>query len=180
MRPDFHVTWLLPAATALLAAPAAATTYFTVEQAQQRLLPGQTLSPVTVSLTPAQAKAVQQASGVRVRQPVVKVWRAANGGWFYLDQVLGKHEMITYALALDASGAVSGLEIVDYRETYGDAVRNPKWRAQFTGKRHGAVLKLDRDIVNLSGATLSSAHITDGVRRLLATHALVVAKAATR
>jgi Na+-translocating ferredoxin:NAD+ oxidoreductase RnfG subunit len=165
---------LLPT-TALVAAPALATTYFTVEQAQQQMLPGQVMTPVALTLTPAQAKAIEQASGVRVREKALKVWRAANGSWFYVDQVLGKHEFITYALTLDAQGAVSGLEILDYRETYGGAVRNPKWRAQFTGKRNGAPLKLDADIVNLSGATLSSAHITDGVRRLLATHALVVA-----
>jgi len=171
----FHVHWLVLPATALVAAPAAATTYFTVEQAQQQLLPGQALTPVAVTLTPAQAKAIEQASGVRVRENALKVWHAANGGWFYVDQVLGKHELITYALALDAQGAVTGVEILDYRETYGGAVRNPKWRAQFTGKKYGAPLKLDADIVNLSGATLSSAHVTDGVRRLLATHALVVA-----
>ena len=173
-RPD--VRWLLGAASAVVAAPAAATTYFTVEQAQQKLFPGQALAPVPVTLDAAQAAAIQKASGVRVRDRVLRVWHAPNGGWFYLDQVLGKHEMITYAVALDASGAVSGVEILDYRETYGDAIRNPKWRAQFTGKRFGARLKLDQDIVNLSGATLSSAHVTDGVRRLLATHALVVAR----
>ncbi len=26
------------------------------------------------------------------------------------------------------------MEILEYRESYGDEVRNPKWRAQFTGK----------------------------------------------
>ena len=109
MARAFELHWLLPAATALIAAPAGATTYFTLEQAQQQLCPGQTLAPVAITLSAAQAKAVHKASGVRVREPALKVWRAANGGWFYLDQVLGKHEMITYALALDASGAVTGL-----------------------------------------------------------------------
>ncbi|MEP6633151.1 MAG: FMN-binding protein [Luteimonas sp.] len=175
MRRDFEIRWLLSATTLLAAAPAAATTYFTLEQAQQALFPGQVLTPHPVALTPAQSKAVQQASGVHVRSREVKVWRVAGGGWFYLDQVLGKHEFITYALALDAQGAVAGLEILDYRETYGGAIRNPQWRAQFAGKRFGAPIKLDADIVNLSGATLSSAHIADGVRRLLATHALAVA-----
>ncbi len=37
-------------------------------------------------------------------------------------------------------------------------------------------LKLTEDIQNISGATLSSKHITDGVRRLLATYELVLAK----
>ena len=170
-RPD--VRWLVGAAIAVVAAPAAATTYFTVEQAQQKLFPGQSMSAVSLTLDAAQVAAIQKASGTRVRERALRVWRAANGGWFYLDQVLVKHEMITYAVALDAAGAVSGIEILDYRETYGDAIRNPKWRAQFNGKRFGAKIKLDQDIVNLSGATLSSAHVTDGVRRLLATHALV-------
>ncbi|GAB6196010.1 FMN-binding protein [Lysobacter xanthus] len=176
MARRFELQWLLPATAALVAAPVAATTYLSVEQAQQALWPGHALRPVAVTLTPEQAKAVQRASGLRVRDPALRVWQAANGGWFYVDQVLGKHEMITYALAIDAAGAVSGLEILDYRETYGGQVRNPKWRQQFVGKKAGAPLKLDVDIVNLSGATLSSAHITEGVRRLLATHALVVAR----
>ncbi len=87
---------------------------------------------------------------------------------------MGKHEFITYAVALDATGGVKDIEILDYRETYGSEVREPAWRAQFTGKHHGATLKLGDDIRNISGATLSSKHITDGVRRLLATYAIVL------
>lgn len=176
MARHFELQWLLPATAALVAAPAMATTYLSVEQAQRVMFPGQAMRPVAITLTPEQVKAVQKASGLRVRDPALKLWQAANGGWLYVDQVLGKHEMITYALAVDAGGAVSGVEILDYRETYGGQVRNPKWRQQFVGKKAGAPLKLDVDIANLSGATLSSAHVTEGVRRLLATHALVVAR----
>jgi Na+-transporting NADH:ubiquinone oxidoreductase subunit NqrC len=74
---------------------------------------------------------------------------------------------------------VRDVEILDYKESYGDQVRNPAWRAQFTGKRHGAPLKLTSDIKNISGATLSSKHITDGVRRLLSTYAIVLAASAS-
>ena len=168
--------WLLPLSVAAIVAPAQATVYFSLEQAQAQLFPGQILTPSDVTLTPAQIKAIQTAAGERVREPHVRVWKAANGGWFYLDRVLGKHEMITYALALDADGAVTGMEILEYRETYGGAVRNPKWRSQFHGKRHGAQLKLNSDIINLSGATLSCLHVADGTRRILATHALVIAR----
>ena len=76
----------------------------------------------------------------------------------------------------NAIGAVLGVEIMDYRETYGYEVRDAKWRQQFTGKTAAAPLKLDADIKNISGATLSSRHITDGVKRLLATHAITLAK----
>ncbi len=92
--------------------------------------------------------------------------------------MVGKHEFITYAMALDASGAVKGVEILDYRESYGGQVRDAAWRSQFTGKRHGAALKLGGDVRNISGATLSSKHVTDGVRRVLATYAVVLAPGA--
>ncbi len=84
--------------------------------------------------------------------------------------MIGKHEFITYAVGLTSEGAVRGIEIMDYRESYGGQVRDPKWRAQFVGKTKTAPLTLDRDIKNISGATLSSRHLTDGVRRVLALH----------
>ncbi|MBI2517154.1 MAG: FMN-binding protein [Opitutae bacterium] len=165
-----------------LAAPAAlvgstsgyAVTYLTVEQAQAALCPGARLQPVPVKLSPAQQQAISRTSGMRVRQPKLTAWRTPAGDWFLVDEVIGKHEFITYALALSARGEVTGVEILDYRETYGGEIRNPKWRAQFTGKTAADPLKLDTDIRNISGATLSCRHITDGVKRLLATHELVL------
>ena len=169
-----RLTWL--AAGALLATPAAAyaTTYMTVSQAQAAMFPGMTLAPDTITLTDAQVAAIQRDSGVHVLSKTVQAWRAPNGGWFIADEVVGKHEFITYAVAIDASGAVKDVQILDYKESYGDQVRLPGWRAQFVGKRHGAALQLDHDIKNISGATLSSKHVTDGVKRLLATYALVL------
>jgi Na+-transporting NADH:ubiquinone oxidoreductase subunit NqrC len=92
-----------------------------------------------------------------------------------VDRVIGKHEFITYALALGPDGTVRGIEILEYRETYGGEIRNPNWRRQFVGKKPGSALRLDGDIRNISGATLSSRHVTDGVRRLLVTYQMLLA-----
>lgn len=166
------------AALALTPAAAQATTYLSTAQVQALMFPGQALKAEFRTLTPTQVSAIEKDSGVNVLTRDLKAWRASGGGWLIVDEVVGKHEFITFAVALDASGAVRDVEIMDYRESYGDQVRNPAWRAQFTGKRHGAPLKLTKDIKNISGATLSSKHVTDGVRRLLATYALVLAPAA--
>ncbi len=156
-----------------------ATTYHTVESAQKACFPdGTEFTPADVKLTKEQMKAIEQDSGVRVRLDTQKVWKASRGGqpagWFIVDEVLGKHEYITWALALKADGSVQSIEVMDYRETYGYEIRNADWRAQFLGKKHGAKLKLDDDIRNVSGATLSCRHITDGVKRLLAFYELVL------
>ena len=163
-------------ALALAPIAAHATVYLTLKQAQAQMLPEQKLTAVPLTLTAAQIDAIARDSGEKPLSPEVKAWKAADGSWFLLDQVVGKHEFITYAVTLDASGAVKDIEILDYRETFGAQVREAAWRAQFTGKRHGQSLKLGKDVQNISGATLSSKHVTDGVRRLLATHALILAK----
>lgn len=163
-------------ALAALPAAAHATVYLTLEQAQAQMLPGKTLTAVPISLSDAQVAAIRKDSGEAPVSRELHAWKADDGAWFILDQVVGKHEFITYAVALDPAGAVKGVEILDYRETFGDQVRGEPWRAQFIGRRHGQGLQLGKDIRNISGATLSSKHITDGVRRILSTYALVLAK----
>jgi Na+-translocating ferredoxin:NAD+ oxidoreductase RnfG subunit len=152
-----------------------ATVYLTPEQAQALMFPHQALRPDFRTLTSDQVAAIKKASGDTPLSKQLKAWRAADGGWFIVDEVVGKHEFITYAVALDPSGAVRDVEILDYREAYGGQVRDPRWRQQFVGKRAGQSLKLGSDIKNISGATLSSKHVTDGVRRLLATYQIVLA-----
>jgi Na+-transporting NADH:ubiquinone oxidoreductase subunit C len=162
--------WLIPPAIVLSAGGAYAETYLSVEEAQRVLFPSERLTPSDVMLTPAQVKAIEKASGISVRVKQVRAWRSSDGGAFFVDQVLGKHEYITWALGVNGDGSVRGIEILEYRETYGGEVRNARWRAQFVGKKNSDALKLDRDIKNISGATLSCRHITDGVKRLLATY----------
>lgn len=168
-----HPCLLLPA---VLAASTSgyAVTYLTPAQAQAALFPDAALGPVTRTLTAHEATAIEKAAGVRVRQRELRLWRAPDGGWFIVDEVFGKHEFITYAVALTAAGVLRQIEIMDYRETYGGEIRDARWRAQFTGKTAAAPLKLDQDIKNITGATLSCRHVTDGVKRLLATHELVL------
>lgn len=163
------------APVAALAAPAAyATVYLTTEQAQALMFPGETLHEAFQTLTADQMAAISKAAGVDPLSNKLKVWRSSKGGWFILDEVVGKHEFITYALALDSTGGVRDVEIMDYRETYGGQVRDRAWREQFVGKHTGDGLTLGHEIKNISGATLSCKHITDGVRRLLVTYAIAL------
>lgn len=180
MKKQWLTIPLVPA-TLVIVGPALchATQYLTVEEAQKLCFADATeFVPADITLTREQRRAIEKDSGVRVRSSTQKVWLARAGekklGWFIQDAVLGKHEYITWALALNADGSVRQIEILDYRETYGYEVRDEQWRAQFKGKQHGAPLKLDQDIKNISGATLSSRHITDGVKRLLSFYELIL------
>lgn len=164
--------WFLVPAACIAAAPAYATQYLTVEQAQRLMFPESTsFAPVPLALSTEQRKAIDMAAHARATAGDPVVWRAMAGeqavGWFVVDEVIGKVERITYAVSLTPDGAVRAIEILDYRETHGYEVRNAAWRRQFNGKTAGKPLELDDEIKNISGATLSCRHITDGVRRLL-------------
>jgi hypothetical protein len=175
---DF-IHWLAPVAIAPAAIVVAqhcyAAQYLTLEQAQAAIFPeAHEFVAAPVLLNRDQARRVEQLGGVYVRVPEQQVWlaRAPAGllGWFIVDEVYGKHEFITYAVGLNGDGSVRQVEVMHYREAYGYEIRNAAWRRQFVGKRQGDALKLDQDIRNISGATLSCRHIAEGVRRLLALH----------
>ena len=89
-------------------------------------------------------------------------------GRVLVDSVVGKFEQIDYAVALDANGKVLAVEILAYREGHGGEVRMPGWRNHFVGKTAADPLRIGSDISNISGATLSCTHVTDGVHRLVA------------
>lgn len=151
------MTWIrytLPAAAIVsAAAPAYAVQYLSIGEAQKNAFP-------SAHFTEVQAG---------------RVWKAEAGGkvegFFIFDRVIGKHLYIDYAVALTPGGAVHKVEILQYRESYGGEVRSPSWLAQFVGKTSSSALKINGDIRNISGATLSSTHVTEGVKRILAAYA---------
>lgn len=167
---------LLPACAMTITVPLHAEVYMSLEQAKALMFPDATLTADFRTLSDSDVAAIEKASNVDVRSREVHAWRASTGGWLIADEVLGKHEFIPFVLALDESGAVKRIEILEYRESYGSEICEPKWRAQFIGKNATSSVKLGNGIQYISGATLSSRHVTDGVRRLLATYALILTR----
>jgi Na+-translocating ferredoxin:NAD+ oxidoreductase RnfG subunit len=166
----------LPSAIAWsVAVPAEAAQFLTVEQAQKLAFPAaDRFVEAHLVFTPADIEKIEGLSGQKVRTRGEQVWRAQAGdtllGFFIVDYVIGKHLVIDYAVALDPAGQVRQIEILEYRESYGGEIANADWLAQFAGKSARDPLEVNRDIVNISGATLSATHVTEGVKRVLATY----------
>jgi hypothetical protein len=150
---DGWIWWGAPAAAIAIALPAYAYQYSSAEEAMQQAFPG------------AEFQAIHPG----------RIWKALSGGrlagYFFVDHVIGKHLYIDYSVALGADGRVRRVEILTYRESYGYEVANAGWLAQFIGKSSGSALSVGQDIRNISGATLSCRHVTDGVKRILAYYA---------
>jgi hypothetical protein len=163
---------LVPAAL-IAAAPVQAEQYLTVEQAQAALFPNASFTPADFTMSEEQQDELMKAVPVPMLRSKVKAWKVSSGGWFFLDQVFGRDDRITYAIGLDANGAVVGIEVLVCDSGY-TGVRAPNWRAQFHGRRHNVGPDLAKEFVNISGTTLSAQHIAEGVKRMLATHAMFI------
>ncbi|MBI3382369.1 MAG: FMN-binding protein [Aquabacterium sp.] len=165
------------AATAVVAAAlpvtAYAVDYMTPQQAQQALFPQADRFEVReIRLDAAQMQAMATRYGVPARSAQWKVLEATQAGkrlgWVVIDNVVGKFELITYAVGISADGSVRQVEILSYRESHGGEVRLPAWRQQFVGKTAQSPIKVGSDIANISGATLSCTHLTEGIKRIAA------------
>ncbi len=95
-------------------------------------------------------------------------------GVLVVDDVLGKHKPITFAVAILPEGKVKFVEVIKYREPYGGEIRRRSFLKQFEGKTLKDPLKPNRDIRNIAGATISVRSITLGVRRALLIYERVI------
>jgi hypothetical protein len=150
--------------------------YLNEQQAADVLFPGISLKADWVDLSPADVKTIEKVSGKKVASTRVRIWRGPQGEALMIDHVLGKHEQIKYAVAIHPDSTIKGIEILEYRENYGGQIRDEKWREQFIGKTIASPFQLDHDIKNISGATLSCRHVTEGVKRVLQTYDFLKSK----
>ena len=148
--------------------------FISSEQAQQILFPKMMLTKQPIIITDDLQERMRVASSIRHLFQGDRIWRAPDGGWLVIDEVVGKHEMITYAVAISNIGSVIGIEVLEYVESYGYEVSEVQWRQQFIGKTVKDPIKLNQDIQNIGGATLSSKHLTDGVKRITVLHDLAL------
>jgi Na+-translocating ferredoxin:NAD+ oxidoreductase RnfG subunit len=160
----------------LAAAPfhcASSAVYASVADAQRELFPeAVSFDIVALSLSESQLQEVARVSGQQAAHGALKVWTARHGetvlGHVFVDEVIGREDVITYAVGIRADGRLLPLHVLEYRESHGGEIRNPRWLAQFAGRSTVQQLRFPADIKNIAGATLSSEHVTAGVRRILA------------
>jgi Na+-translocating ferredoxin:NAD+ oxidoreductase RnfG subunit len=181
---------LAPAAIALAIgptiAPAAFATVYQSDDAALHSLFSQAdaFAPTAITLTDAQRAAIAQAGGTQAAHGQLRAWTARRQGQVlghaFIDQVVGRQDFITYGVGIDAAGKLRPVQILEYRESHGGEIRNPRWLAQFEGRASVDALRFGRDIKNIAGATLSSEHVTAGVRRIFAIWQTAFAPAVVR
>lgn len=123
------------------------------------------------ALGPAERERLQRRLGYAPARPSYTFYVARSGervdGYALIDEEVGQHLPITFAVKLSPTGVVERQEILVYREPRGDEIKDVQFRRQFVGKTARDAVTVDRDIVAISGATISSRSMAVGVRRAL-------------
>ncbi len=111
-------------------------------------------------------------------QEVTCVYAAMTGGnvsGYVVESVVsGSQGDIDMVVGVDSQGAVTGVAIIDMSETsgLGTKAEDEDWRAQFVGvTTEQAVSKDGGQIDSITGATVTSRAVTNGVNIALATFA---------
>src|SRR5262245_115425 len=154
---------LLIAAALLCAEPAARaqTTYYSTRDLLSDFFhASQSVNYRKVAIGSADRAKLQQRLGYIPPRPSYTFYVASSGakidGYALIDEEMGEHQPITFAVKISPTGVVERQEIVVYREPRGDEVRDERFRKQFVGKSSRDPIAMGRDIVAISGATISS------------------------
>jgi len=120
----------------------------------------------------AEITSLQERLGWRVAPEEVRVHRGRRAdedmGFAVITEEKGRFKPITFLVKVAPAGHVEMVLVMVYRESRGDGVKRQRFLKQFRRKNAASSLRLNRDIVGVSGATLSSRGVTAGVKRVLA------------
>jgi Na+-translocating ferredoxin:NAD+ oxidoreductase RnfG subunit len=149
--------------------PAHGATYWTVPEVLKSFFASsKKVGYRKVVLSDAEATEIGKKLGAPVKRDWVVYVAESDGrrdGYAIKDQEKGMHEPIDFAVKFSTSGAVERIEILEYREAYGDEVRGERFRAQFRGKTASDPITAGKDIDIVSGASISSRSVALGVKR---------------
>lgn len=146
--------------------------YLSSEQALAKVFPGaDRLEKETVRLSPEQKARVERRLGWRLAEDAYVVHRGFRGeeplGYAVITEEIGKYKPITFVVQASPDFRAERVEVLVYREPRGGEVRKARFLRQFRGKKAESPLRINRDIINITGATLSVRAMSAGVKRVL-------------
>lgn len=146
--------------------------YLTREEATRLAFgPSASVSEEHRALSPSARTSIERRLGRPIPEEgfTFSVGRSADGvqGYGVVLEEIGKHEPITFFVAITPDGHVKDVLVLEYRESRGDEVRQKGFLKQYVGKTSQDPMELDQDITPITGATISARAISDGVKKAL-------------
>lgn len=156
------------------------TVYLTLDHAPKALFPGAQIERKDVPATPEFRDQLKTKLGrlqPSVWEPSYVTFTARQNneviGHAVVVDEIGKVSPITLIVSATPDFKVRDVAVMVYREIRGGEVAQRRFLAQYKGKRSTDPIQLDRDIVGITGATLSVQGANRAVHKALAVLELV-------
>lgn len=101
------------------------------------------------------------------------VHNTAIVGYAFVDKAPSKTDQFDYLIILDKDLIIKKTKVLVYREDYGGEIGSRRWLKQFIGKTSKDQLKYRRDIIAISGATISALSMTQAINLFLSDLAIL-------
>jgi len=89
-------------------------------------------------------------------------------GYAIITEEVGKFHPYTFIVSVSPKGKIMDIAILVYRESRGAEITHKRFLHQFKGKSIKSPLRINRDIINITGATMSVVTMCTGTKKVLA------------
>jgi hypothetical protein len=124
-----------------------------------------------IRLTREQKEHIESRIGWKFPEQEFEVYIGETGtqldGYAMIHNTVGKHKPMTYMVGVDPEGQVTHVELMVFRESRGSEIRKKRFNYQYEGKTVLDPVRINKDIINISGATMSVRSMSAGVKRVL-------------
>ena len=146
--------------------------FMTEEEALKAVLPkSQRVRKELLRLTAEQKELIEQRIGWKFPEDSFKLYIGHTGdtidGYAMVHHTIGKYKPMTYMVGVDAKGTCTDVELLVFRDAKGSEVRTKRFNSQYDGKTVTDPIRINKDIINISGATMSVRSMSAGVKRVL-------------
>jgi hypothetical protein len=125
----------------------------------------------TIKLSPEKKAQIEERIGWKFPEESFDVYIGETGtqidGYALVQNTIGKHKPMTYMVGIDSKGRVSDIELLVFRESRGSEIRQKRFNTQYEGKTVLDPVRINKDIINISGATMSVRSMSAGIKRVL-------------
>ncbi len=146
--------------------------YLTEEEALKPMFPkSERIRKDTLRLSSEPKAQVESRIGWKFLEESFEVYIGETGatvdGYTVVQNTIGKHKPVTYMVGVDAQGRCTNVELLVFRESRGSEIRMNRFNAQYESKTVLDPIRINKDIINISGATMSVRSMSAGVKRVL-------------
>lgn len=124
-----------------------------------------------LQLTQDKKDLIEQRIGWKFPEQVFEIYIGETGdkidGYAMVHNTVGKHKHMTYMVGVDPKGTCSDVELLVFREARGSEVGRKRFNVQYEGKTVLDPIRINKDIINITGATMSVRSMSAGIKRVL-------------